>query len=281
MRSRTTGNTGDGVKGRDREPRTLYGMYVADARKVQHPDKSSSASDSDLVESHLFYVIQVAKEYRNLGIPIEDLLSEGNLGLIEAASRFDRTRGVKFISYATWWIRKRICDMAARQASMVRIPKHRLERMRRVRTAERELRTVLGRDPSAEEVARECHLSRVDVDALHAQSQREIPLDTVINRDSGLKLEDIVAARQTVQADATLISASATESLARYLEILPGRQRTILAMHYGLGGRRASTLSEIGEHLGVSRERVRQLERQGIARLKRLLVIDGICAVAS
>jgi RNA polymerase primary sigma factor len=175
-------------------------MYVADARSVQHPDKAASTSDHDLVESHLFYVIQVAREYRNLGIPIEDLLSEGNLGLIEAASRFDRTRGVKFISYATWWIRKRICDLAARQASLVRIPKYKQERLRRLRSAERELRSTLGRTPTTEEIARSSGLPPDEVDSLHRQAQREVPLDTIINRDSGLRLEEVVSEHSTIRS---------------------------------------------------------------------------------
>jgi RNA polymerase sigma factor (sigma-70 family) len=272
---------GRGGADRGREPRSLYGMYVADARSVQHPDKAASTLDHDLVESHLFYVIQVAKEYRNLGIPIEDLLSEGNLGLIEAAARFDRTRGVKFISYATWWIRKRICEMATRQASLVRVPKYKQERLRRLRSAERELRSTLGRTPSTEEIARASGLSSLEVDTLYRQTQREIPLDTVINRDSGLRLEEIVCERNPARPDDGMILANASESLVRYLELLPKRQRTILSLHYGLDGRRPSTLSEIGEKLGVSRERVRQLERQGLARLRRLLEADGVSAVAS
>src|SRR5712691_1576942 len=105
------------LDGRRRErggSRSVYTMYVADARNVNRTPRPHTSSRKDLIETHLFYVIQVAKEYRNLGIPFEDLLSEGNLGLLEAAQRFDRTRGVKFISYATWWIRKRIWDLISR-----------------------------------------------------------------------------------------------------------------------------------------------------------------------
>src|SRR4029453_3376721 len=114
-------------------------------------------------------------------IPFEDLMSEGNLGLMEAAKRFDRTRGVKFISYATWWIRKRMWDLVARQVSLVRIPKYRLEQLRRLRQVERDLRFTLGRSPTTDEIARSAALSPAEVEALFTQSQREISLDTIVN----------------------------------------------------------------------------------------------------
>lgn len=280
MEGRSRGTQQPAPKGRGREARTLYGMYVADARAVQSPDKAQSNVPSDLVESHLFYVIQVAKEYRSLGIPLEDLLAEGNLGLIEASRRYDRARGVKFISYATWWIRKRMWDLAMRQVSLVRLPKYKQERLRRVRAAERELRNQLGRDPLAQEVSTACGLGLAEIASLQSQSQREIPLDTIINADSGLRLEEVVAERNAIQPDASILAAGASASLAAYLEHLPSRQRAILAMHFGLEGKRPSTLAEIGRRLGVSRERVRQLERQGLARLKRLLEVDGYTAAA-
>jgi len=250
--------------------KTLYQMYVADARSVNRQGKVAVTQD-DLVTSHLFYVIQVAKEYRNLGIPFEDLMSEGNLGLMEAAKRFDRTRGVKFISYATWWIRKRMWDLVARQVSLVRIPKYRLEQLRHVRHIERDLRSSLGRNPTIDEIAHGASLPSADVEALFTQSQREISLDTIVNADSGMRLEEVVAEKATMPPDGGLFRERAAASLLRFLDHLPSRQREILSMHYGLGGTKVQTLAEIGRVLGVSRERVRQLERQGLSRMRRLM----------
>jgi RNA polymerase sigma factor (sigma-70 family) len=250
--------------------KTLYQMYVADARSVNRKGQVP-VTQHDLVNSHLFYVIQVAKEYRNLGIPFEDLMSEGNLGLMEAAKRFDRTRGVKFISYATWWIRKRMWDLVAHQVSLVRIPKYRLEQLRRVRQVERDLRSSLGRNPMIDEIAHAASLSSADVEALFTQSQREISLDTVVNADSGMRLEEVVAEKTTAPPDGGLLRERTAASLQRLLEHLPHRQKEILSMHYGLGGERVKTLAEIGRILGVSRERVRQLERQGLSRMRRLM----------
>jgi len=247
--------------------RSAYQLYLADARKVERGGEGRR----NLVESHLFYVIQVAKEYRNLGIPIEDLLSEGNIGLLEAADRFDRMRGVKFISYATWWIRKRICDMVARQINLVRLPKYRLARLRNMRQVEGEMRATLGRQPSPDEIAHEAGLPRAEVESLLNQSQREVSLDAVINADSGLRLEDVLTEKTAKHPASEMIRENCEDLLVTLLDRLPPRQRDVITMHFGLCGRRAATLAEIGRRIGVSRERVRQLERQAIARLKNLL----------
>lgn len=254
--------------------KTLYQLYVADARSANRRGQPA-VTQHDLVTSHLFYVIQVAKEYRNLGIPFEDLMSEGNLGLMEAAKRFDRTRGVKFISYATWWIRKRMWDLVARQVSLVRIPKYRLEQLRRIRQIERDLRSSLGRSPTIDEIAHNAFMPGAEVEALLTQSQREISLDTVVNADSGMRLEEIVAERSTAPPDGGLVRERTAASLLRFLDHLPNRQKRILSMHYGLGGEKVRTLAEIGRILGVSRERVRQLERQGLTRMRRLMDLQG------
>jgi RNA polymerase sigma factor (sigma-70 family) len=258
--------------------KTLYQLYVADARSVNRR-RETAVTTHDLVTSHLFYVIQVAKEYRNLGIPFEDLMSEGNVGLMEAARRFDRTRGVKFISYATWWIRKRMWDLVARQVSLVRIPKYRLEQLRRLRQVERDLRFTLGRNPTTDEIARSAALSPAEVEALFTQSQREISLDTIVNIDSGLRLEELVAEKAAAPPDGGLVRERTAASLLRFLDHLPRRQKEILSMHYGLRGEKVRTLAEIGRILGVSRERVRQLERQGLTRMRRLMDMQGRAAV--
>ena len=254
--------------------KTLYQMYVADARSVNRPGVPA-VTTNDLVTSHLFYVIQVAKEYRSLGIPLEDLMSEGNLGLMEASKRFDRTRGVKFISYATWWIRKRMWDLVARQVSLVRIPKYRLEQLRRVRQIERDLRASLGRTPSVEEIAQGVAMKSAEVETLLSQSHREISLDTIVNTDSGMRLEELVAEKATAAPDVSLFSERTAASLLRFMDHLPSRQKEILSMHFGLGGAKVRTLAEIGRTLGVSRERVRQLERQGLTRLRRLMDLQS------
>src|SRR5206468_923010 len=160
-----------------------------------------------------------------------------------AAGRFDRTRGVKFISYATWWIRKRIMDLVSRQASFVRIPKYRIERIRRIRSAERELRGLLGRTPTVEEIARSCSISVFEVESLSRQAQREISLDTIVNTESGLRFEEIVAERAVCPPDAEMLRERDGSCVARHLEHIPRRQREILCLHFGLEGRKALTLA--------------------------------------
>jgi len=273
-------NAREQASGERSADKSLFAMYLADARSVQRPGGSDPSDSRELIESHLFYVVQVAREYRNFGIALEDLLAEGNLGLIEAAGRFDRTRGVKFISYATWWIRKRIWELISRQASIVRLPKYKQERLRRMRSAEKELRSTLGRDPSLEEIADAARISLSEAQTLAGQSHRDLSLETILNEESGLRLFEVLSETRVPSPDGGIARESAALSLIRYLDNLPARQRKILAMHYGLGGVRASTLADIGRVLGVSRERVRQLERQGIARLRRMLETDGHLSAA-
>jgi RNA polymerase sigma factor (sigma-70 family) len=246
--------------------RSAYQLYLADARRLP----KSRENRRHLVESHLFYVIQVAKEYRNFGIPFEDLLSEGNVGLLEAADRFDKTRGVKFISYATWWIRKRICDLVAKQVSIVRLPKYRLARLRNLRQVEAHLRALLGRQPTVDELAIEARLTRTEVDMLQTQSQREMSLDSVLNPESGLRLEDVLA-EDVSTPDELLIRENASDRLLMFLRRLPQRQREVITLHFGLNDEPPMTLADIGRRIGVSRERVRQLERLAISRLRHLL----------
>src|SRR5207249_1716568 len=144
-----------------------------------------------------------------------------------------------------------------------------------VRAIERELRGLLGRTPTVEEIARGCSFSTAEVEALGRQSQREISLDTIVNLESGMRLEEMVAESAACPPDMEVLRESNGSYVVRYLEHIPGRQREILSLHFGLGGRKALTLAEIGRRLGISRERVRQLERQALARLRRLMEMKG------
>ncbi len=224
-----------------------------------------------LVEAHLADVARVAKEFRRFGIPMEDLQAEGAVGLLEAASRFDPRRGVKFMSYATWWIRKRIRDIVMRQISLVRLPRYRLERLRRVRTAERALAAASGARPTIEEIAKQAGIASEEVSSLLGFSRREVSLDDLSSAETGQKVGETVAQRLMRQPDAALMEEDASSLLAETMESLPEREREILTMRYGLDGDRPLSLAEIGRRFQISRERVRQLETGALKRMRQKL----------
>jgi RNA polymerase sigma factor (sigma-70 family) len=257
--------------------RPLYLRYLEDLKALS---SRRAASDhvadhppgiTDLVEGHLYYVFQVAWDYRSLGIPFEDLLSEGNLGLIEAAYRFDPDRGVKFITYATWWIRKRVLNLVARQMNLVRMPKYKLERLRKLRGSEKHLSATLRRPPTADEVSRDTGMSVGEVEELRVLGQRELSLEHVVNPDSGMTLEETVADRARPVPDEAFIRRDMDEHLLDLVDRLPESERLVITHRFGFGDRPSLTLADIGKRLGVSRERVRQIEKQALQRLRRLI----------
>jgi RNA polymerase primary sigma factor len=254
----------------------LYQRYLADVRALVARRSAAAAGDppddiDDLVESNLFYVFQVAWDYRNLGIPLEDLLSEGNLGLIEAAHRFDRGRGVKFITYATWWIRKRILNHVARQIGIVRLPKYKSERLRKLRLEEKRLTGQLHRPPSVEELSRASQIPRDEIEKLRQIGQKELSLEQEVGSEGGLTLEETFADETRPVPEDALIRRNYEEFVNALVERLPAQEQTVVKHRFGFGDRQSMTLADIGRRLGVSRERVRQIEKQALGRLRRLI----------
>lgn len=223
------------------------------------------------VESHRRRIFWIAREYRHFGVPMEDLLAEGTVGLLEAASRFDPARGVKFTSYAVWWIRKRICEVALSQAALIRVPRYRLRHLAQLRAAEREFTAEFGRRPSSEEISRRSGLPEDEVWLLLGLSRKEIPLGTPAGGESGISIEETLAERRLDGPDDTLLREDRLALLARVFVRLPRREGEILSLRFGLGGRPARTLAEVGGRLGLSRERVRQVESRALDHLRRLL----------
>jgi RNA polymerase sigma factor (sigma-70 family) len=256
--------------------RPLYLRYLADVRALVErraaEDDSLPIEDiTDLVESNLFYVFQVAWDYRGLGIPFEDLLSEGNLGLIEAAHRFDRGRGVKFITYATWWVRKRILNLVARQMNLVRLPKYKSERLRKVRAEEKRLAASLGRSPTREELAKATALSLRELEDLRQLGHRELSLEQMVGEENGITLQDTIADEEQPEPEEMLIRRDYEEFVLDLVDRLPDQERHVVQHRFGFAGRTCLTLAQIGRHLGVSRERIRQIEMQALTRLRRFI----------
>ena len=220
------------------------------------------------VEAHLDRVLPLAWEYRHLGVPLEDLEAEGTLGLLEAATRFDPARGVRFLTYAGWWIRKRIVEAVSRQSLLVRLPRGAVERLRRVRRAERDLSAKLGRAPSCEEIARACDLRARDVDLVLLSARREISLEEPVGRDGSRLLEDVLPDLRDPGPEDALAQASGSSHVRALLGRLPARARAVLVLRFGFAGDPDLSLSDVGALLGVTRERARQLERKGLELLR-------------
>ncbi|NOZ56866.1 MAG: RNA polymerase sigma factor RpoD/SigA [Calditrichaeota bacterium] len=223
-----------------------------------------------LVEGNLRFVVMVAKEYKDSGLPLADLINEGNVGLIEAAKRFDVTRGVKFISYAVWWIRQSILQALAKYNRTVRIPINHVWALNRVSKVSSKLEQQLGRDPSLEEIASEMDTDatvlRANLSRFH--SRRDLSLDQPMDNSSNLLLGDRLGDPDALSPDDALTRQAFEEELNAVLNTLEPREAQILRMFFGLGFERPYTLGEIGEELGLSRERVRQLKNRALRKLQ-------------
>ena len=238
---------------------------IAIALKVRDGDQEAM---QELVKRNLRFVISVAKKYQNRGLPLTDLIGEGNVGLLTAARKFDPDQGVKFISYAVWWIRQAILASLARQGRTVRVPLNRTADLSRVvRTAEA-LRQELRREPTPEEIAGSTGLSLDVVQSLMALNTADVRLDAPLDPDGDRALIDRFIADEQNDAEARAMDKFLSEEIEGALRTLPPRDAKVLRLYFGLDGGREHTLEEIGTLLGVTRERVRQLRDRALKRLR-------------
>jgi RNA polymerase primary sigma factor len=232
--------------------------------------KGCRASLHELVESNLSFVVKVASEYRNLGLPFEDLLNEGNLGLIEAAQRYDASKGTKFITYAIWWIRKSILKSLSEHSNLVRVPTYQMKKVREIRDAENSLRRRLGRKPKREEISKKLERSVSKIDQVLQFSLREMSLDEKVGKDRDTPISDYLVDDDSTTPEEDLIKREANRLVAEAMHHLTDQERTILCHRFGIAGGPTLTLKEIGEMMSISRERVRQVECQAKKRLRKI-----------
>jgi RNA polymerase primary sigma factor len=225
---------------------------------------------NELIESNLSFVVKVASEYRNLGLPFEDLLNEGNIGLIEAAHRYDATKGTKFITYAIWWIRKSILKALSEHSNLVRVPNYQMKKVREIRDAENALRRSLGRPPKREEISERLSRSVTKIDQVLQFSLREVSLDEKIGKDRDKPISDYLVDQNCSSPEDDLIKRESNGLVGEAMAYLTDQERTVVAYRFGLAGGPPLTLKEIGERMGISRERVRQIECQAKSRLRKL-----------
>ena len=247
-----------------RTPLLTAQQELAIARRVRAGDDEAM---EELVKRNLRFVISVAKKYQNRGLPLTDLIGEGNVGLLTAARKFDPDQGVKFISYAVWWIRQAILAAIARHGRTVRVPLNRTADLSRIIRASEALRQEFGREPIADEIARVTGLAPDIVQALMALNTADVRLDAPLDPEGDRSLIDrFVADGQDAEAQA--MEQFLAEEIDHALGTLPPRDAKVLRLYFGLDGGREHTLEEIGGMLGVTRERVRQLRDRALRRLR-------------
>jgi len=224
---------------------------------------------NDLIESNLSFVVKVASEYRNIGLPFEDLLNEGNLGLIEAAHRYDHRKGTKFITYAIWWIRKSILKALSEHASLVRVPNYQMKKVKELKDTEKVLRKELGRKPRKEEMSEHLESSISKIDEILKLTLKEISLDEKVGKDKDTPISDYLIDRDFSDPEEELIKRENNNLVKVALDFLTEQERIVVTNRFGLNGGKILTLKEIGEMMNISRERVRQIESQAKLRLKK------------
>ena len=235
------------------------------ARRIKKGD--SDALDN-LVKANLRFVISVAKEYQGQGLPLSDLISEGNLGLIKAAQRFDETRGFKFISYAVWWIRQSILQALAEQSRVVRLPLNRVGAINKVGRALEALEKAYGREPSMAEIADRMEMTAYEVADVLKTSARHLSLDEPFKQEDGNNLLDVLESDRYNPPDNILMQESLRVEIEKVLTTLKDREAEIVKLYFGLEGDRPLTLEEIGEYFQLTRERVRQIKEKALRRLR-------------
>jgi RNA polymerase primary sigma factor len=248
------------------------------ARKIRAGDGEAL---QELVKRNLRFVISVAKKYQNRGLPLIDLIGEGNVGLLTAARKFDPDQGVKFISYAVWWIRQAILSSLARQGRTVRVPLNRTADLSRVIKASALLRDKLGREPTPEELSQLTGISQEIVQALTSLNTADVRLDAAVGKDSDRSLIERFSMEEMPNTEEQVMSQFRYRELERALDTLPPRDAKILRLYFGLEGDREHTLDEIGKMLGVTRERVRQLRDRALKRLREGSVGDALRELAA
>ena len=235
------------------------------AKRIKRGDEDALER---ITKANLRFVVSVAKQYQNQGLSLGDLINEGNLGLIKAASRFDETRGFKFISYAVWWIRQSILQALAEQSRVVRLPLNRVGALNKIGKALSDLEQEFEREPSSSEIADKLEMTPYEVSDTLMMSGKHLSLDAPFSQDEESRLLDVLENEEMPAPDTTLLDESLRIEVERALDTLTEREAEVVKLYFGLGREHPLTLEEIGELFKLTRERVRQIKEKAIKRLR-------------
>lgn len=247
------------------------------AKRIRRGDE---AARDQMIKANLRLVVKIARDYEGMGVPLLDLISEGNLGLIKGVERFDPKKGAKLSTYAAWWIKQNIRLALVNQSKTIRLPVHVVDRLTHLRRAEVKLRETLEREPTDEELAAEVQLDVRRVRLSRQAARAPISLDAPLDEGASTFAEVVADAEAAAPFDA-LIQQTDARRLREVFGVLTGREKTILSLRFGLEDDRARTLEEIGQKLDLTRERIRQIQEQALGKLRaRMSQGDGEVAEA-
>ena len=226
---------------------------------------------SHMIRANLRLVVKIAQDYANYGMPVTDLISEGNIGLMKAVERFDPDKGGKLSTYAAWWIKQSIKRALANQSKTIRLPVHMVDKIAKMRRIATMLTEVMGREPTDEELADETGVPRRKLAMLRQASHRPTSLDSPINEGEATEYGEVISDERAVNPLDRLSDKNLHAELDGLLAVLDERERRIIGERFGLNGRQALTLEEVGREFGVTRERIRQLQNTALSKMRRAL----------
>lgn len=238
---------------------------IALAKKIQRGDKQAR---EQMIKANLRLVVKIARDYEGMGVPLLDLINEGNIGLMKGVERFDPKKGAKLSTYAAWWIKQNIKLALSNQSKTIRLPVHVVDKVAHLRRAEMKLREALDRDPTNEELAEELQINPRRVEQYRQASRAPVSLDAPIGDDETNRISEVVADANAAAPFDRLVQETDNNLVREVLATLTERENKILALRFGLADGTPRTLEEVGERMGVTRERIRQIQDEALKKLR-------------